>query len=332
MKTKTLTLLAALTLGATASSQVATATVRKGCTVQGPTNSLIAKPDAPITYQPNQDDLIVMECETVGPEAAWRIETDFAGYGGCAYLRWDGANHFNNPGNGTLTFRFQVNTPGDYLMRMHVRHDNPDRSQENDCWVRMDGGAWDKHFNNFQGSVGVWNWDSVLESTNAKPIYNLTAGVHEFQVSGRSWGFKIDKISFFPQTTFGTDPNFPESERPSDRPIIGQQFSVEIDDHCGEGGTVPGSSLVQWLANPNSAGFVPCGVVFKGNEILINLGAPKPTKANPLTVWNGDPITVTVDIPNDVSIVGWNVYTQAVFVNPGSFTTTDALDLVIGTM
>ena len=327
-------LLAALSLGAAASAQAtpATATVRDGCTVEGPTNSLVPKPDSPLTFLPNGNDLFVMECESIRPLGSWVQEDSLAGFGGCSYLRWNGPDHFNQPGNGVLDFWFEVDTPGDYLLRINVRHDHPDRSLENDCWVRMDAaGPWEKYVNNFQGSVGVWNWDSVFESTMQKPTYTLSAGAHVFQISARSRNFKIDRVHFFPQTTFGTTIAHPESARKHSRPIIGTNFAVEIDDPCDEGGLIPGVTTAQWFATTSAGGNVPCGTVFKGQEILIGL-SPAPMKGGPAQVWNGSPITINVPIPNDLGLVGAVIYTQAVFFNPGGFVLSDALDLVIGDM
>jgi len=328
-------LAASVLLAVPAASQVTgSSSVRIGCTQPAPPGSLVPGRTDPLTFLPNQDGLIVMECENAGPPfGRWVEETEFAGYGGWSYLRWDGPNFFSQPGRDILEFRFEIPVTGDYLLRMNVRHDNPDSAEENDCWVRMDGGAWDKHFNNYGvPSVGVWNWNSVLEGTGQKPIYNLTAGTHLFEISGRSHGFKIDRVHLMPQAVFGTSINFPESERVSSRPIIGQNFTVEIDDPCNVAGMTPGVAMGflfgTFFPDPNT----PCGTPFgQVGEVLIAL-SPAPGKSGAPQVWMGPrtPIVTTIPLPNEPLLVGTTVYTQALLFEPGRFRLTDGLDLLIG--
>jgi len=328
-------LAASLLLAIPAASQVTASTsVRVACSQPAPPDSLVAARIDPLTYLPRADGLIVMECENAGPPfGRWVEETEFAGFGGKSYLRWDGPNFFSQPGRDILPFRFEIETPGDYLLRIHVRHDHPDSAEENDCWVRMDGGAWDKHYNNYGlPSVGVWNWQSVLEGTGQRPIYNLAAGTHLFEISGRSHNFKIDRVHLMPQAVFGTSIGFPESERVSSRPIIGQSFSVEIDDPCNAAGLTPGVAMGLWLANLVPDPNFPCGTTLgQVGELLIALN-PKPARAAPAQVWLGPrmPVVVTAPLPNDAALLGLKAYTQGLLFEPGKFVVTDGLDLCIG--
>jgi len=334
MKRTCIFLFATASLGASAWAQVtATATIREGCTEEAPHRSLVAKPDSPLTFLPAANDLVVIQAENPRPLGSWKQESILPGYTGCGYLRWDGPDLFNQPGVGSpLPYRFEIKTAGDYLVRLYVRHDNPNEELENDCWIRMDGGPWDRMWNNYgPASVGVWNWESKVDSTLVKPRFTLDVGTHVFEIAGRSRQFKIDRIHIFPQVVFGTTTVHPESSRKEDRPLLGTTFSVEMDDSCGQGGLTSGSTLAQWFVTTAPLAGHPCGIPYKGQEILIRI-APPPISAGPAQVWNGKAVTFNAAIPNDIAFLGGTVYTQGVFFNPGSLTLTNALDIVIGDM
>jgi len=62
--------------------------------------------------------LVVIEAENlVIDQTNWNIKIDFNGYTGTGYLSWDGNNNFNSPGNGLISTRIKINTPGTYRFR-----------------------------------------------------------------------------------------------------------------------------------------------------------------------------------------------------------------------
>ena len=161
--------------------------------------SVLDNPPAP-AFQASAG-LVVIEVESSPPVGAWTSSTAFPGFTGSEYYRWDGPDLFSSPGVGLLTYEFDVTDPGDYEFHIHNRHENPAPDQSNDAWVRVDGGPWLKVFSN-QGSatVGVWNWHSIAEDgagVQFQAEYTLTAGRHTVKVSGRSNGFKIDRLVFY---------------------------------------------------------------------------------------------------------------------------------------
>jgi hypothetical protein len=140
--------------------------------------------------------LLIHEIEDQAPAGGWVQEAQFSGFAGTSYFRWNGGNLLNNPGNGVLTYTLNITPPGDYQMRIHNHHNDPDTTMENDCWTRMDGGTWVKTYS----GQGLWNWAMRFEYSNGfkEPAhFILTEGTHTFQISGRSQNFRIDRAHFF---------------------------------------------------------------------------------------------------------------------------------------
>jgi len=142
------------------------------------------------------DNLVVMQMESIPAAGDWTEQTSEAGFTGTSYYNWTGPNFFNLPGNGVMTVTFEIFDPGIYQMRLHNLHTNPDVTLENDCWIRMDGAAWEKCYSSLVG----WNWSSRIDPVSGsdyKAFYNLTAGIHTFEISGRSHNYRIDRIHFY---------------------------------------------------------------------------------------------------------------------------------------
>ncbi|MEM7305936.1 MAG: hypothetical protein AAF682_04665 [Planctomycetota bacterium] len=177
--------------------------------------SLIQSPPTPV-FQPN-DNLVVIEIESSPPNGDWTESTAFPGFTGTSYYRWDGPDLFGSPGSGIMSYDFEIEKAGNYRFRYHNRHEDLQPDQDNDAWVRVDGGQWLKIFSN-QGSstVGVWNWHSIVDlpSGQYQANWDLTKGQHTVEISGRSNGFKIDRMVFFQDGSseaIATDLSKPES-------------------------------------------------------------------------------------------------------------------------
>jgi hypothetical protein len=153
-----------------------------------------------------------MEVESHPPTGAWAPERKLEGYTGAGYYTWRGPNSFRSPGGGMLTYVFQIKTPGTYQLRIRNRHDFHDSTEQNDCFTRMDGGKWVKTFSSKRGE---WNFRSNHEhghSSKPPASYELKAGRHVLQLSGRSQGFSIDRIHLYRQGDRGAeDASLPET-------------------------------------------------------------------------------------------------------------------------
>lgn len=143
------------------------------------------------------DGLVVIEMESGGSPGAWSEETSLSGFAGSSYIRWTGPNFFGTPGTDVFGFDFQIDDPGRYHFRYHNRHEHSDPTEANDIWIRMDGGAWIK---TYSWQRGQWTWvtNHELSHTNKPPAeYQLTAGMHRIEFSGRSHDFMVDRFHLY---------------------------------------------------------------------------------------------------------------------------------------
>ena len=204
------------------------------------------------------NDLLVVQFESVADTSGnWNESTATPGFTDESYVRWDGPNLFSQPGaQGVFEVDFEVPVGGNWILSLRNRHENADPTEENDVWVKMDGDDWIKVFSNGPGSVGSWTWESRFdEGSQPQASYSLSAGTHTLSFSGRSFGFKIDKIHLYlPGAPGATDPNSPESP---------QRFGTS---YCS--------------ANPNSAGSV---------SSIVAIGSPTAVDNSLTLIVNGLP-------------------------------------------
>lgn len=143
------------------------------------------------------DGVVVIEVESCRPQGDWKPEKDLKGFTGKGYYTWRGGNLFRTPGKGTLVYPVRVAEDGTYHLAIRNRHDFHDSTEQNDCWTRIDEGKWLKAFSSKRGE---WTWHTRHEHSHSKKIpafYELKAGLHLLQVSGRSKGFSIDRIHLY---------------------------------------------------------------------------------------------------------------------------------------
>ncbi|MFT7077767.1 MAG: hypothetical protein ACJA0P_003793 [Planctomycetota bacterium] len=192
----------------------------------------LAAPAAAQTYLA-QSGLVVIELEESDAPGAWANSMSTPGYTGESYIRWDGPNLFNQPGQqGIFSFDFEVGDPGTYLLRLRNRHEDPDPTEANDVWIRMDGGTWFKTFSNQAGSVGAWTWETrfdIAHGNQPQASWNLSSGGHTIEFSGRSNGFKMDRFHLhLPGVAGATDPNQPVSPQ-----RFGDQYGTAVANSTG---------------------------------------------------------------------------------------------------
>ncbi len=158
------------------------------------------------------DGLLVVEFESLPVAGSWALESEIGGFTGEGYLRWDGPDLFDTPGQDPFAIDFLVAEDGLYDLRLRNHHDDPDSTQANDVWIRMDGGAWIKLFSPVKDQ---WTWASNLEwGPEEKPPaqFDLLKGAHRLEFSGRSFDFRLDRLHLFtPGHPDGTNPSAPPS-------------------------------------------------------------------------------------------------------------------------
>lgn len=329
-------LLAPVALAPAVSAQTpAKANVRVGCTVPGPPDSLIPAPVNPTIYIADQNDNFIIEIEDHPPVGDWVSETILTPFTGESYFRWNGPDLFNTPGFGVLNYPLQIDLAGDYNIRLRVRHDDPLPDMENDCWLRIDNGPWEKLFSNQGGAeIGIWTYNVKLENTGQPPVHFFTEGLHTISLSGRSNNFKIDRLSVYPVGNFGQNDANPPSPLKASLPIVGTNFLIEMDDPTNAAGMAPGNTQGLVVLSPNAASGWPCGQVLPTvGELLIDLNESLTT---PWQTWAGpgQPMTTTIPVPNQAVLVGQKTFAQGVFVDltigGAGLVLTDGLNLVVG--
>ena len=175
--------------------------------------------------------MIAIEIEDDGPNG-WATPSTPAGFSGDGFVRWNGPNYFQSPGTAVLTYQIFASNPGNYSVKLRNRHDNPNATEENDTWIRMNNGPWIKMFSNNPNTPGNWNWESRFELpgpqyTNAN--FDISAGLNTLQFSARSRGFMMDRIHLFlPGTPGGTSLATPLSPK-----IIGNNYCAPAAQNSG---------------------------------------------------------------------------------------------------
>ena len=155
-------------------------------------------------YQ-EQDGILVIEFEGGDAAGNWVEESTVAGSTGGSYLRWQGPNYFAQPAHDPFGFNFELQEAGTWNLRIRNHHDHPDSTEENDVWVRIDAGPWQKVFS---WQSNTWTWATNLElSEHDKPpaSYELTSGQHRIEFSGRSTNFRMDRFHLYRPGTPGAE-------------------------------------------------------------------------------------------------------------------------------
>jgi len=172
--------------------------------------------------------LVVIQIESA-PPSGWTFSTQTPGYSGLGYFRWDGPDLFASPGtDGIFSFDIEISTPGTYIVNLRNRHEDPNPTEDNDVWVRIDGGTWEKVFSNGASSVGQWTWESQTE-TGPTLSHHFSVGLHTLWFSARSEGFKMDRVHL----AVPGHPNAFNGGLPESQCRIGVQYGVANPNSTG---------------------------------------------------------------------------------------------------
>lgn len=218
-----------------------------------------------------QDNLVVVQAESIDLTGDWVSESGDAGFTGSGYIRWNGADFFGTPGNGIIEIPFTVATSGNYYFKLRSSHTGaPAGDQWNDTWMRVnEGGTWLKAGHPAANMDDGFTWDMFVEPSGGSfidPLFYLDAGTHVFYMSGRSFNYRIDRIHIYLEGT--PDPenlNHPESPR----------------ENGGGGGGGGGGGVYQLTVNGGSGG----GSFPSGTQVLIS--APSVSNGVPFDRWTG---------------------------------------------
>jgi hypothetical protein len=143
-----------------------------------------------------RDGIVVFEAESGEIVPDWKLETKADGFSGNGYITWRGENMFSAPGASTITYTFFVINPGTYYLQVRNYHDNPDNTESNDFFTKVNDGEWLKTYSHV---INEWNWHTGTDVNHfwgRLPKFELRPGINYLQISGRSEGFSIDRFVF----------------------------------------------------------------------------------------------------------------------------------------
>lgn len=173
--------------------------------------------------------IVVIEAEKDSLPTGWSPETEIDGFTGDSYIVWRGEDSFGNPGNGLLTYKVHIETPGTYRFNWRSRITiGEDVTEHNDNWLKLpdaddffatkgtssivyphgsgktptpEGSGSDGWFKSYMNTVGSWKWDANTSDNDAHQIHATfdTEGTYTILVAGRSNGHAIDRMVLFHQ-------------------------------------------------------------------------------------------------------------------------------------
>ncbi|MEM6644657.1 MAG: hypothetical protein AAF730_00240 [Bacteroidota bacterium] len=142
------------------------------------------------------DNAVVFEAESRTLSDGWALESDVPGYSGDGYITWDRPTTTEANNQGLLTYRFRVQNPGTYTVKLRNYHPCEDFTECNDIFLRVNNTGWRKNFNH---TLRAWDWNSQqdIDHVFSDAQYALEPGIHLLSLSGRSEDFSIDQIAIF---------------------------------------------------------------------------------------------------------------------------------------
>lgn len=152
-----------------------------------------------------QEEMVIIEAESVPEEGDWKLKTAHAGYTGNGYYEWTGPDHFFAGGEGILRYDFMINAPGLYQFQLRSFNPDNDHTEHNDVWLKFPGqqvllenhetipaDEWVKVFHYITQS---WTWLTITEGGYKVFVYFDQPGRYTVELSGRSSKFAIDRMA-----------------------------------------------------------------------------------------------------------------------------------------
>ncbi|MGF1557553.1 MAG: hypothetical protein ACFCUL_00510 [Flavobacteriaceae bacterium] len=175
-----------------------------------------------------KDGLVLVEFEKTNFSGNWKLKNAGNQHTGEGYLVWEGAQYFNTPGNGILTYNIKIENPGTYQFMWHTAITlGNDGTEHNDTWLRFDdaddyygvkvngtsvvypagrgkspnpkGASSDGWFKVYRSGNLDYKWQALTSDHDAHAIFVEfdSPGTYLMEVSARSTGHAIDKFVLF---------------------------------------------------------------------------------------------------------------------------------------
>lgn len=172
--------------------------------------------------------LVVMQAENLILPSGWAKQSSQTGFTGSGYINWTGSDFFSTPGNGLISTKIFINSPGTYRFQFRTKIGRGTNSTEhNDTWVRFpdasnffaqngssilypkgsgktpnpEGAGSNGWFKVYMNSLS-WSWDAFTSDFDGHFIYVTfnTSGTYTMQLSARSKDHLIDRIVLYKTT------------------------------------------------------------------------------------------------------------------------------------
>ena len=172
-----------------------------------------------------EDGLLIIEAENLLINPNYSIENNESGFTGNGYL-FNNVDSFNTPGNGLISAKIQINTPGVYRFqwrnRIGIIASNGPTTEHNDAWLRFPdassfyaqrpgsiifpsgsgltpnpaGAGSDGWFKVYTNTID-WNWTTNTSDNDPHQIYVQfdSPGIYTMELSSRSDGHIVDRAA-----------------------------------------------------------------------------------------------------------------------------------------
>lgn len=226
-------------------------------------------PPAQVSAYYEQSGLVVVQAESPERGEGWVTGTNVAGYTGDSFIRWDGPDYFNTPGNGLIDYKLFIQTPGTYQIRLRSYKDDPDPSQNNDVWVKVDNDDWLKTFSAAPINDWFWNtqYDLIPHVDQPPASAELSTGLHTLSLSGRSNDFHLDRLHLYldshPNPLDLTHPESPYQSISNPPPF--EQASCQAVSGSLSATSVTASKLLDFTVTTSGSNLTNIELCFHGN-------------------------------------------------------------------
>lgn len=250
-----------------------------------------------------ENGLVVIEAESLNTVSGWVNKTSESGFTGSGYIDWQGADSFNTPGNGMITAKIKINTPGKYLFRWRSKvGEGTNPTESNDSWLRFPdaddfygqkggskvyprgigktpnplGASSDGWLKVFLSGTTDWTWTSRTSDNDARDIYVEfdAAGTYIMEISGRSKHHLIDRIVLSKGVANAT--------------------SLALNETLCTGGETTPIAVTGVVVSPQNA------TIVEGSSLNISVQVLPTTASDKSVVWSSSDVTIATVNQNGV--------------------------------
>ena len=219
------------------------------------------------------DGRLILESESMTPlPSPWADASNYtapdindpANATGDGFIGWEGSQQLNNPGQGTLVYPVQINTPGEYRFCWRSQVGNgTSPTDHNDTWLKIDADAFfgrngsgnvvcpkgfdpgqndcvggepngsgtDGWFKVYSSGTTDWTFSTRTSDNDAHNIFARfdRADIYTLQLSGRSSFHIVDRLTLADNGNCITDLGLGESEYVDLRTVFVDGFETAVN-------------------------------------------------------------------------------------------------------